>query len=135
MSEVNEIGKKFKTLLKLDKFPLAIYESENLPENAVPMCSLDRCVAKAIFLTSDNDNINPLYINNKSLKGCCPGSITYFGFGKPAKFIKYFVSTGKENFRGGDAEYLKASPDDVEKFLESIGEIKQIEKKSYNSKM
>jgi hypothetical protein len=128
MSKVNEIGKKFKTLLKLDKFPLAIYKSENLPENAVPMCSLDRCVAKAIFLSSANDNINPLYINNKSLKGCCPGSITYLGFGKPAKFIKYFVSTGKGNFRGGDAEYLKASPNDVEKFLESIGEIKQIEK-------
>lgn len=128
MIEVNEIGKKFKTLLKLDKSPLVIYESENLPENAVPMCSLDRCVAKAIFLTSANDNLNPLYINNKSLKGCCPGSITYLGFGKPAKFIKYFVSIGKENFRGGDAEYLKASPDDVEKFLKSIGEIKQIEK-------
>ncbi|MBZ9571123.1 DUF169 domain-containing protein [Methanobrevibacter sp. TMH8] len=127
MIDMEKIGKKFKTSLKLDTFPLAIYESRNIPENAVPLCSVDHCVAKSIFLTSTNENENPVYINNKTLRGCCPGSMTYLGFAKPAKFIKYFVSTGKESVRGGAAEYLKASPEDVEKFLKSIGEIKKIE--------
>ncbi|MCL2156845.1 MAG: DUF169 domain-containing protein [Methanobrevibacter sp.] len=127
MININNIGKKFKTALKLDKFPLAIYESENIPENAVPMCSVDRCIVKSIFQSSNDENMSPVYINNKTLKGCCPGAMTYLGFSKPAKFIKYFVSTGKENFRGGEAEYLKASPDEVEKFLNSIGKVKQIE--------
>ena len=127
MINIKKIGEKFKIALKLDTFPLVIYESKNLPENAVPICSIDHCVAKSIFLTSIDENKNPLYINNKTLKGCCPGSMTYLGFAKPAKFIKYFVSTGNENFRDGAAEYLKASPEDVEKFLKSLGKIKQIE--------
>ena len=127
MTDFNNLGRKFKKVLKLDTFPLAIYESKNLPENSVAMCSIDRCVAKSIFLASIGENDGPLYINNKTLKGCCPGSMTYLGFAKPAKFIKYFVSTGKESFRGGDAEYLKASPEDVEKYLKSIGKVKRIE--------
>jgi len=123
MPYIKNIGEKFKAILKLDTFPLAIYESKNLAENAVAMCSVDRCIAKAIFLNSTDADASPLYTNKKSLKGCCPGSMTYLGFAKPAKFIKYFVSTGKESFRGGAAEYLKASPEDVEKFLESIGKV------------
>lgn len=127
MISIKNIGKKFKNALKLDIFPLIIYEAKNLPENAVPICSIDSCVAKSIFLTSTGENSNPLYINNKTLKGCCPGSMTYLGFSKPAKFIKYFVSTGKENSRGRSPEYLKASPEDVEKFLKSIGTVKPAE--------
>lgn len=127
MIDLENIGKKFKSVLKLDAFPLVIYESEKLPKNPIAMCSIDRCVAKSIFLTATGENSNPLYINKKTLKGCCPGSMTYLGFAKPAKFIKYFVSTGKKTVRSGDAEYLKASPEDVEKFLESIGQVKQIE--------
>jgi hypothetical protein len=127
MNDINKVGKKFKKALKLDTFPLVIYESENLPENAMPMCSIDRCIAKSIFLSSTDEKADPLYISNKTLKGCCPGAMTYLGFAKPANFIKYFVSTGKENIRGGEAEYLKASPEDVEKFLESIGKVKKVE--------
>lgn len=127
MINIKNIGKKFKMVLRLDSSPLVIYESENIPENAVPMCSIDTCVAKSIFLTSTGENSKSLYISNKTLKGCCPGSMTYLGFAKPAKFIKYFVSSGNEKFRDGAGEYLKASPEDVEKFLNSIGKVKQIE--------
>jgi len=126
MIDVKKIGKKFKTALKLDTYPLVIYESGTLPDDAIPMCSLDKCIAKSILLTSTGDNNYPLYINDKTIRGCCPGSTTYLGFRPPAEFIKYFVSTGNENFRGGDAEYLKASPEDVLKFLKSIGKVKQV---------
>ena len=126
MIDINKIGEKFKSFLKLETFPLVIYESEYLPEDAVPMCAVHGCVAKSIFLSSTSDT-NPLYINHRTLKGSCPGSMTYLGFAKPANFIKYFVSTGKENVRGGEAEYLKSSPEEVEKFLKSIGAVKQIE--------
>ena len=127
MIDINKIGKKFKTFLKLDTFPLAIYESENIPESAETMCSHNSCVAKSIFLSSTSGNASPLYINKKTLKGCCPGSMTYLGFAAPAKFIRYIVSTGKENLFDGEGEHLKASPDEVDKFLKSIGEVKQIE--------
>lgn len=125
---IKKIGESLKKAGKLNTHPLAIYTLETVPENATPMCSLDRCVAKAIFEASVNNKIPPLYIGKNTLKGCCPGAMTYFGFTKPLKFIKYFVSTGSEKFRGGEAEYLKASPEHVERFLESVGEIKQVGK-------
>lgn len=127
-SSIKEIGKSLKIGGKLDTSPLVVYSSEKVPEGAVPMCSLDRCVAKAIMLTSINENQPPLYIGKDTLRGCCPGSMTYLGFTKPLEFIKYFVSTGSEKFRKGEAEYLKAGPEYVEGFLEAIGEITPIGK-------
>jgi hypothetical protein len=122
-SSIKEIGESLKIGGRLSTSPLAVYSSETVPEGAVPMCSLDRCVAKAIMLASINKNQPPLYIGKDTLKGYCPGSMTYLGFTKPMEFIKYFVSTGSEKFRNGEAEYLKAGPEYVEGFLESIGEI------------
>lgn len=121
---IKEIGKSLKKAVKLDTSPLAVYGSENIPDNAVPMCSNDRCVAKAILINAVNNKEPPLYTGKDTLKGCCPGAMMYFGFTEPLKFIKYFVSTGSENFRKGEAEYLKASPELVEEFLESVGKIK-----------
>jgi hypothetical protein len=127
-SSIKEVGESLKKGGKLDTHPLAVYGSETVPEGAVSMCSLDRCVAKAMMLISVDDEEPALYMGKDTLKRCCPGAMTYFGFTKPLKFIKYFVSTGSEKFRGGEAEYLKASPELVEEFLESIGEIKQLGK-------
>lgn len=76
--------------------------------------------------TSTNENENSIYINKKTLKGRCPRSMTYLRFVKPAKFIKYFVSDGKKGVRGGNADYLKASPGYVEKYLKSLGKIRKI---------
>lgn len=123
-ASIKKIGKSLKKAVKLDTSPLAVYGSENIPDNSVPMCSNDRCVAKAILINAVDDDEPPHYIGKDTLKGCCPGAMTYFGFTEPLKFIKYFVSTGSEKFRGGEAEYLKASPELVEEFLESVGKIK-----------
>lgn len=120
---IKEIGESLKEAGKLKTSPLAIYGSEKIPENGEPMRSLDRCVAKAILATAIADKAPHIYISKDTLRGCCPGAMTYTGFTKPAKYIKYFVSTGHKNFRGGEAEYLKESPETVEGFLESIGEI------------
>ncbi len=40
--------------------------------------------------------------------------------------LKYFLSTGSEDFRGGAAEYLIANPELSEKQLNSVGEITPI---------
>ncbi len=125
---VKEIGESLKNAGNLNISPLIIYGSDNLPENAEPMCSIDRCIAKAVTEISIKNKMHPLYISKETFKGCCPGAMTYLGYTKPLKYIKYFVSTGNEKFSGGDAEYLKASPELVEKFIESLGEIKKIKK-------
>ena len=112
----------------LNTEPLAVYGSEEIPEGAVPICSIDRCIAKGIVKASVDDEMPALYMGRATAKGCCPAALTYLGFIKPPKFIKYIVSTGNEKFFGGKSEYLKATPEIVEGFLESIGEIKQLNK-------
>ena len=107
----------------LESEPLAIYGSLEIPDGAVPICSVDRCVAKGIFTAAENKETPALYIGKDSLKGCCPGAMSWLGFVEPFKFIKYFVSTGHEKFRGGEAEYLKASPEHVEETQKLIGKI------------
>ncbi|WP_431061660.1 DUF169 domain-containing protein [Methanobacterium sp.] len=118
------MGETLKKAGNLSTSPLAVYYTDEKPENAVPMCSADRCVAKSIMINAIDKDESALYIGKDTLKGCCPGAMTYFGYTKPMKFIKYFVSTGNEKFRGGEAEYMKASPEHVEGFLEAVGEIK-----------
>lgn len=107
----------------LNTEPLAIYGSEEIPDGAVPLCSIDRCVAKGIFTATVDKKTPALYIGKDALKGCCPGAMSWLGFVEPFKYLQYFVSTGHEKFRGGEAEYLKASPDVVEKSRELIGKI------------
>ena len=127
MSENNirAIGESIKRAGNLNTEPLAIYGSKEIPEDAVAICSIDRCVAKTIFEAAFNEKIPAVYMG-KDTHRCCPAAMTYFGYTKPAKFVKYFVSTGNEKIMNGAAEYLKASPEIVEGFLESLGEIKPL---------
>ncbi|WP_431063165.1 DUF169 domain-containing protein [Methanobacterium sp.] len=120
---IKDIGESLKKAGKLKTNPLAVYGIETIPDGAEPMCSFDSCVAKSIFNAAVNEKTPALYMGKDTLRGCCPGSMTYFGFTKPLEFIRYFVSTGNKKFRGGEAEYLKASPPIVDEFLESIGKI------------
>ena len=111
----------------MNNSPLVIYNSNELPEGAESMCSIDRCIAKAIVETSLKNKAPPLYIGKKNIKGCCPGAMTYLGYTKPMKYIKYFVSTGSKKFRDGEAEYMKRSPELVDEYLKSLGEIKSFQ--------
>lgn len=121
-SNIQKIGESLRRA-GLDTEPLAIYTSEEIPEGAAPMCSIDRCIAQGIFASAIDKSTPALYIGKTAMKGCCPGANSWLGFIEPMKFIKYFVSTGHEKFRGGEGEYLKASPEHVEKSLESVGKI------------
>lgn len=122
-NNIKEIGKSLTRAGMLDTEPLAIYGSEEIPDGAVPMCSIDRCVVKGILTVAFNEETPALYIGKDTLKGCCPGAMSNLGFTKPMKYIKYFVSTGHEKFRDGEGEYLKAGPEYVEESFEAIGEM------------
>lgn len=48
-NNTNEIGKSITRVGMLDIGPLCVYGCEEIPDKAVPICSLDRCVAKGIL--------------------------------------------------------------------------------------
>lgn len=123
---IREIGIKLSQAGRLKATPLCIYGSETIPESAVPIKNINRCIAYAIFALSVHKNINSVYIGNGVLNGCCPGGQAWFGYKTFLPMLKYFLSTGSEDFRGGAAEYLIANPDLSEKQLNSVGRITPI---------
>lgn len=121
---IKKIGESLKRAGMLETAPLCVYFQDNVPADAVPMVTVDTCAAKAILTAAVDKNTPTLYMGHDCIKGVCLGGITWLGFSKKiSPYIKYFVSTGHENFRDGTAEYLKASPELFEKFKESIGPI------------
>jgi hypothetical protein len=123
-NSIKRIGKSLIRAGMLETTPLCVYFHDEIPQDAVPMVSVDKCAAKAILTAAMDENTPTLYMGPDCLKGFCLGGITWLGFSKKlSPYIKYFVSTGHEDFANGDAEYLKASPELFEKFTESIGSI------------
>ncbi len=120
---IKEIGVKLAQAGRLKASPLCVYSSDTVPDNAIPIKMINRCIANAIFSLSVNKNINAIYIGNNALEGCCPGGQAWFGYKTFLPMLKYFLSTGSENFRNGAAEFLIATPDLAEKRLNSIGKI------------
>lgn len=123
---IKKIGENISIAGRLKTTPLCVYGSECAPEGAKQITSVDGCLAKAIFKASLSDTTPPLYFGKGAIAGCCPGGIGWTGYGKMAPLIDYFVSTGTKEFRGGEAEYLKASPDLVGKSREPLGTIKPL---------
>lgn len=123
---VNEIGIKLKQAGRLESNTLSIYGSETVPENAIPIKKINRCIANAIFTLSIHKSISLAYIGNDVLEGCCPGGQAWLGYKSFLPGLKHFISTGSEDFRGGAAEFLLANPELAEQQLKSMGKITPI---------
>ncbi len=65
----------------------------------------------------------PVYFGAEAKAGMCPGGQAWCGVTNPASMIKYFVSTGRPDFMGGAAEYLKPNPDAAERLFAAPGQI------------
>jgi len=118
-----EIGIKLAQAGMLKTSVLCVYGLEKAPANVTPIKKFNRCLANAIFTLSAQKNVSSVYIGEDDLEGYCPGGQAWFGYKDFMPMLKYFLSTGSEDFRGGAAEFLIANPDLAEKQLKSIGKI------------
>jgi hypothetical protein len=123
---IKEIGIKLKQAGRLETTPLCVYGSEIIPKNGIPITQLNRCIANAIYTLSIHETINSIYIGNEALEGCCPGGQAWLGYNYFHPKLKYFISTGSQDFRGGAAEFLLANPELAEQQLNSAGKISPI---------
>jgi hypothetical protein len=130
MTEISiaEIGTRLIRAGKLDCRPICVYSSEKIPEKGLSLVSINRCIAKALFALAVDKEIPSLFIGEDTLEGCCPGGQGWFGFSKFAPFIKYFVSTGSKEVRGGAADILKVDPKNVEQTIKAVGTIRPLGK-------
>lgn len=119
---VEELGKKLMEAGKLKLRPLCVYGTGEIPEGAVPSYKVDRCIAKAVYTSALFEETPPLYIE-AAHEQCCAGGMVWTGLAEPNPMLKYFVTVGTPEFRGGAAEHLKASPELFEESMKRAGKI------------
>ncbi|MGA9098552.1 MAG: DUF169 domain-containing protein [Methanotrichaceae archaeon] len=110
MLSVQDLGKKLVKAGRLKLRPLCVYSAEKMPQGAMPSYIIDRCIAKAVYTAALFEETPPLYVDS-SHDQCCPGGMVWMGFEEPHPMLKYFVTVGTPEFRGGAAEHLKATPE------------------------
>ncbi|MGB9927605.1 MAG: DUF169 domain-containing protein [Methanosarcina sp.] len=122
MFNIEELGKKLTAAGKLKLRPLCVYGTDIIPENVVASYTVDRCIAKAAYASALFEEIPPMY-TEASHEKCCGGGLVWMGMAEPHPKLKYFVTTGAPDFRGGAAEHLKATPELFDKQKERAGKI------------
>lgn len=119
---VREIGEKLGLAGRLKHRPLCVYGSETIPPGAIMASTVDRCIARAMFTMASRTDLSSIYISGED-EECCGGGKVWMGFADMNPMLKYFVTTGTKEFRGGAAEYLKATPELFEKSRAVLGRI------------
>ncbi len=122
MLNLKELGRKLTEAGRLKLRPLCVYGTDKIPEGAVPSHTVDRCIAKAVYTSALYEDTPPLYMEATHEK-CCPGGMVWTGLAEPNPMLKYFVTVGTPEFRGGTAEHLKASPELFEESYKRAGKI------------
>jgi hypothetical protein len=119
-----EIGGRLVSAFGFKARPLAVYGTDTRPSGAAHLATVNRCIAVSMFrMAAKKGEVDAVYLNGDEQEGCCMGGLSHMGFITPPDEIKYFVSTGREDFRGGAAEFLKASPELVERSFAAEGPI------------
>ena len=122
-ASISEIGAKLVQAGRLQVKPLCAYGSAQIPEGAVPSTSISPCIARAVVTQAFQEKAPPIYVAAQMPDTCCGGGLAHFGFTKFNPGIKYFVSTGSKDFRNGEAEFLRATPELVEMNQRRMGKI------------
>lgn len=117
------IGKKLTQAARLPGRAVCVFASERPQEGSVQAAKVDRCLARAVYRMSLEENVPPMYFGAESTEGMCPGGQRWCGITSAPSLIKYFVSTGRPDVMGGAAEYLKPSPEAAERFFAAPGKI------------
>lgn len=118
-----EIGERLRAAFRLKTRPLAVYGSDIIPVGAVHLSRVDRCLATALYQMATGKDVSTIYVSADEPEGCCLGGLTHMGFIQRPEYIKYFVSSGRKDVLGGAAEFLKSSPEVVERCIDAVGKI------------
>jgi len=118
-----DIGARLSSAFRLSTRPLAVYGAGNPPAGAVHLSKVNRCFAFSMYHMAAHGSPDAIYVTGGDQRGCCPGGLSHTGFMPKPDYIRYFVSTGKEDVRGGAAEYLKATPELVDRCFQALGRV------------
>jgi hypothetical protein len=118
----SQIGLKLMKAGRLDNYPLMVYGSDSIPENATHISKVDRCVSHAMLAIAREDG-PVVYLGEEHLGGCCPGGQYWLGYIPFHYDLSFFISKGSPNYRNGAAEHLKRDPDLTINSIANVGKI------------
>lgn len=122
MLNVGELGKKLIEAGRLKLRPLCVYGTNEIPPGAVPSYKVDRCIAKVVYTAALYEEM-PLFYIEAGHEHCCGGGLVWMGFAEPHPKLKYFVTVGTPDFRGGAAEHLKATAELFDEQKQRAGKV------------
>jgi hypothetical protein len=125
MSELSiaDIGKKLTKAGRLEMRPLCVYGADVVSCESVAAAKVNRCLSEAVLEISVKKDMPPMYLGENMLEGVCPGGQSWLGYTPFHPHLKDFISTGSPEFRGGMAEYYKASSEIAEKSIGAVGKL------------
>jgi len=122
MIKLEDLGRKLTEAGRLKLRPLCVYGTDEIPEGAVPSHTVDRCIAKAMYISAFFKETPTLYIE-AGHQQCCTGGMVWLRLTESHPKLKYFVTIGTPDFHGGAAEHLKATPELFDEQRKRAGKI------------
>lgn len=116
------IGSRLMSAGRLEKHPLLVYASDTVPEEAVHISKIDRCVSHAMLAIAKEEG-PAVFLGEEHLGGCCPGGQYWLGYVPFLYDLSFFISSGSPTYRNGAAEHLKRDPDLTISSIANVGKI------------
>jgi hypothetical protein len=121
---IGEVGELLAGAGRLTLRPLCVATTDRVPDDAIPITAIDRCIACAVYRAAAHPETPPLFIGIDGREGCCPGGQAWLGYAEMPDAVAHYISTGSTSVRGGAAEYLKASPEIARESIRAAGAIR-----------
>ncbi|MDA8425897.1 MAG: DUF169 domain-containing protein [Treponema sp.] len=118
-----EIGESLTRAARLPGKAVSVFASDDVRRSSVEVSKIDRCLARSVFKISMEAEAPSAYFGVDARAGICPGGQGWCGMADASPMIKYFISTGRPDYRNGAAEYLKPSPEAAERLFSAPGRI------------
>jgi hypothetical protein len=122
-TDIRDLGSRIMTAFHLSPLPLVSYGSQTPPEGGVPLSTVHRCIATAMVRMATGQGPDVVFLGSDAKSGCCPGGLSHTGYITRPPANSYFVSTGRPDIPDAPAEFLKASPELVDRCFAAVGTI------------
>ena len=121
--DAKNIGERLTRAARLPGRAVCVFGSDVPRAGSVEAAKVDRCLARAVYKVASEQRTPSFHFSADSKAGICPGGQGWCGVSQMSATTRYFISTGRPDFRGGAAEHLKPDPEAADRLFAGPGKI------------